>query len=413
MNKFSLQSIIVLFLLLVSAQLTKAQITIDPALEVLDYSSPRTYEIGGITVSGTENLDHSALIAISGLSIGQEVKVPGDKITDAIKKLWNQDLFTDISLSATEVKGDIIFLKINVEERKRLSKFRFSGVKKGKQESLREDIRLIRGRVITPNMIDQTKATVRDYFVDKGYFNTEVNIIMEDDSMLKNSSIITIDVDKKQRVKIKDILIEGNKVLTDRQIRKTMKNTKRKKFIRIFKPSKFIRDDYRDDLQNIIAKYNAQGYRDARITKDTVYQVSKNRVMIELAVKEGEQYYFGDIRWIGNTKFTDEQLDRILNIERGDVFNQDLFDKRLYQDPNGRDISSLYLDDGYLFFQPNVVEVEVRGDTIDFEIRLREGQQARIDEVTIIGNTKTNDHVIRREIRTYPGELFSRADLIR
>ncbi|MEX2380000.1 MAG: POTRA domain-containing protein, partial [Vicingaceae bacterium] len=360
MNKFSLKSIIVLFLLLATAQLTNAQITIDPALEVLDYSSPRTYEIGGITVSGTENLDHSALIAISGLHIGQEIKVPGDKITDAIKKLWNQDLFVDISISATEVKGDVIFLKINVEERNRLSKFRFTGVKKGKQESLREDIRLIRGRVITPNMLDQTKATVRDYYVDKGYFNTEVNIVMEDDSMLKNSSIITIDVDKKQRVKIKDIVVEGNEVLSDVQIRKAMKNTKRKKFIRIFKASKFIRDDYRDDLKSIIAKYNAQGYRDARITSDTVYQVSKNRVMIELEVKEGKQYYFGNIRWIGNTKFTDEQLNRILNIERGDVFNQDLFDKRLYQDPNGRDISSLYLDDGYLFFQPNVVETEVR-----------------------------------------------------
>tara|TARA_B100001063_G_C16778624_1_gene568311 strand:+ start:12383 stop:14914 length:2532 start_codon:yes stop_codon:yes gene_type:complete len=413
MNKFSLKSIIVLFLVLATAQMAKAQITIDPALEALDYSSPRTYEIGGITVSGTENLDHSALIAISGLQIGQEIDVPGEKISEAISKLWTQDLFTDIKIAATDVRGDIIFLKIIVEERSRLSKFRFKGVKKGKQESLREDIRLNRGRVITPNLLDKTKTTVRNYYVDKGYFNTEVTIIQEDDSLLKNSKIITIDVDKNQRVKIKDIFIEGNEVLTDRQIRKAMKNTKRKKFIRIFKPSKFIRDDYRDDLQNIVAKYNAQGYRDAKVVSDTVYQVSKKRVVIELEIAEGKQYYFGDIRWIGNTKFTDEQLNRILNIERGDIFNQDLLDRRLYQDPNGRDISSLYLDDGYLFFQPNLVEVEVREDTIDFEIRLREGQQARIDEVTITGNTKTNDHVIRREIRTYPGELFSRADLIR
>jgi len=396
--------------LLISA---KSQITVDPALEVMDYNSPRTYIIGGINVSGTENLDHSALIAIAGLAEGQEIKIPGEKVSNAITNLWNQDLFTDIEISVTQVQGDLVYLDLRVEERPRLSKFRFKGVKKGKQEGIRKDIQLIRGSVITPNLINNTKRKVRNTFVDKGYFNTEVEILEEDDPTLRNNTIITIDVDRNERVKVKDIRIEGNENLDDKKIRKAMKNTKRKRFIRIFKSSKFIKQDFESDKLSVIAKYNALGYRDAKIVWDTVYQVNRKRVSAEIKIKEGKQYYFGEIKWIGNTKYTDEELHRILGIEKGDLFNQELFDQRVYQDPSGRDISSLYLDDGYLFFQPNVVETQVRQDTIDFEIRLREGRQARINKVTIVGNTKTNDHVIRRELRTNPGDLFSRSDIIR
>ncbi len=401
------------FLILTICFNSFGQITIDPALMSLDYSSPRTYTIGDITVTGTQNLDHSALKAIAALETGQEIQIPGDQVSNAIQNLWDQKLFIDITISATGVKGDVVFLNIDVEERPRLSKFRFKGIKKGKQESLRDDIQLIRGSVITPNLISNTKRTIRKYFVDKGYFNTEVEVIEEKDTVIKNSTILTIVIRKNEKVKIKSIILEGNGELSDKAILGSLKNTKQKKFIRIFKPSKFIRDDYEADKKNVIAKYNAKGYRDARIKFDTVYQVSKKLIVIELRIIEGRQYYFGGIKWIGNTKFTDDELNRILGIERGDLFNQDLFDQRIYQDPAGRDISSLYLDDGYLFFQPNVVETEIRGDTIDFEIRLREGKQARIDEVTIVGNTKTNDHVIRRELRTNPGDLFSRNDIIR
>lgn len=409
-----IRSILFLFICLLGFQATGfAQISIDPALEVLDYNNPRRYSIGEITITGTTNLDHTALIAISGLEVGQEIAIPGDDISNALKKLWEQELFTDIEISATDVKGDLIFLNIDLEERPRLSKFRFKGVKKGKQETLREDIRLIRGKVITPNLLSNTKRTVENYYIDKGYYNVDVDLEVEDDSTIKNSKLITIKVRKKDRIKVRDINIEGNDVFSDKKIRKYMKNTKRKRGVRIFKASKFIRDDYEVDKETIIAKYNAQGYRDAIITYDTVYQVSKRRVTIDMKISEGKQYFFGDIKWMGNSKFTDEELDRILGIDKGDVYNQDLFDQRLYQDPSGRDISSLYLDDGYLFFSPNVVETQVRNDTIDFEIRLREGRQARNDEITIKGNTKTNDHVIRREIRTYPGQLFSRADIIR
>lgn len=408
----SLKNLIVPIFLLFT-QFVFGQITVDPALETLDYSSPRTYTTGGITVTGTQNLDHSALKAIAGLQEGKEIKIPGDHITNAIKNLWEQQLFTNIEITVSRVQGELVFLNIHVEERPRLSKFKFKGVKKGKQESLRKEIKLIRGKVITPNLISNTKRIVRAYYVDKGYFNTQVDIIEERDTLIKNSTILTIKVKKNERVKIKEILINGNEKMSEKALKKAMKETKERKFIRIFKPSKYIKSNFKLDKKNLIAKYNANGYRDAKITKDSVYQVSKKRVGIRLDISEGIQYYFGDIKWIGNTKYTDNELDRILGIKRGDIFNQDLFDQRIYQDPSGRDISSLYLNDGYLFFQPNVVETEVRGDTIDFEIRLREGQQARINKVTIVGNTKTNDHVIRRELRTNPGELFSRSDIVR
>ncbi len=391
----------------------QAQISLDPALEALDYTAPRNYTIGEITISGTQNLDHSALIAISGLEVGQEIKVPGDEISDALKNLWEQELFTDIKISAFDVKANIIFLNIEVEERPRLSKFKFKGVKKGKQESLREDIRLIRGKVITPNLLSNTKRTIEDYYIDKGYYNADVELILEDDSTLSNTKLVTIKVKKNNRIKIAEINIDGNSVISDSKIRGLLKNTKTTKGINIFKSSKFIESNYEQDKRNILAKYNSMGYRDVKIESDTFYQSSRDRMTIDIKIKEGKQYYFGEIKWLGNTKFTNEELSRILGIERGDLYNQELFDQRLYQDPSGRDISSLYLDDGYLFFSPNVVETEVRDDTIDFEIRLREGQQARINKVTLVGNTKTNDHVIRREIRTNPGDLFSRADIIR
>lgn len=390
-----------------------AQITTSSSIDALDYNSPRTYEVAEITVTGTQNLDHSALIAIAGLEVGQQVEIPGDIISKAITNLWNQQLFTDIKISATKVQGELIFLNLHVEERARLSKYRFRGVKKGKQESLRDEIDLTRGKVITANLINNTKQKIKEYYIDKGYFNAKIDIEEEDDTTLKNTKVLTIKINQKQRVKIEAIKVEGNEVFPDKKIHKFLKNTKKARITGIFKPSKFIKSNFKKDKQLIIAKYNAQGYRDAKIYFDTLYQISEDRIMLEMKISEGKQYYFGNLKWIGNTKYSNAELDRILGINAGDLFNQELFDQRIYQDQNGRDISSLYLDDGYLFFQPNVVETEVRGDTIDFEIRLREGQQARINEVRIIGNTKTNDHVIRRELRTNPGDLFSRADIIR
>jgi outer membrane protein insertion porin family len=389
------------------------QISTNAGMEDIDYSSPRTYIIGGVTVSGVKSFDNNALRAISGLEIGKEIKIPSDDITNAISNLWKQDLFTDIEISATEIIGDKIFLDIYIAERPRLSKFRFTGVKKGKQETLREEIKLVRGKLITENLLESTRLKVQKFYTDKGYLNATVKLIEVPDTLIYNSVILTIAVDKGERVKIKELTIEGNEALSDRKIKRLMKDTKEKKFYNLFKTSKLVKPAFKKDKQAIIAKYNAMGYRDAKIMSDSTYKIDQKNIGLKIKLKEGEQYYFGDIKWVGNTKYTNEELDKILNIDKGEVYNQELMDQRLFMDPNGRDISSLYLDQGYLFFQPDVVETGVRNDSIDFEIRLREGKQATVNKITIKGNTKTNDHVILREIRTRPGELFSRADIIR
>ena len=390
-----------------------AQISTGDALDNLNYSNPRSFQIGGITISGTESLDHSALKAIAGLEVGKDIMVPGDDISKAIKNLWKQELFTDVSIKATRVVNDQIFLEIQVQERPRLSKFRFRGIKKGKQESLRSEIKLIRGKVVTQNLIKNTENKIRKYFVEKGYYNTKVDIQQEMDTMLRNSVILTISINKNSRVKVQEIIVHGNEKISSKKIKKAMKNTKEKGLLRIFKPSKLIKKNYEEDLEKIVALYNSQGYRDAKIVSDSVYRMSNDRVGIDITVYEGNKYYFGNIAWVGNRKYSNKELSRILGIEKGDQYNQELFEKRIYGDPSGRDISSLYLNDGYLFFSPTIIETGVRGDSIDFEIRIREGKQAVIDKVTVTGNTKTNDHVIMREIRTKPGQLFNRADIIR
>jgi len=408
-----MKNFLILVALLSIGLTSYGQISTSPGLELIDYSTPRTYTIGGVTVSGVRSFDNNALRAISGLEIGKEIKVPGEEITRAISNLWKQDLFTDIQISATEIIGDKIFLDIYIQERPRLSKFKFLGVKKGKQETLREEIKLVRGKLITQSLIEGTEYKVKKYYTDKGYLNTKVTLIQDVDTLINNSIILTIKVDKGVRVKIKDIVIEGNEALTDKKIRRAMKDTKQKRFYNIFKTSKLVKPAFKKDKQAVIDKYNSKGYRDAKIVMDTVTKIDNKNILLTLKISEGKQYYFGKIKWVGNTKYTNEELDKILNIDEGEIYNQELMDQRIYMDPNGRDISSLYLDQGYLFFQPEVVEVGIRNDSIDFEIRLREGKQATINNVTIKGNTKTNDHVILREIRTRPGELFSRADIIR
>ena len=390
-----------------------SQISTSDALENLNYANPQTFQIGGITVSGTESLDHSALKAIAGLEVNKEIMIPGEDISKAIKNLWRQELFTDVKIEASRVVGNQIFLNIEVTERPRLSKFRFMGIKKSKQESLRSEIKLIRGKVVTQNLIKNTENKIRKYFIEKGYYNVDVDIQQEMDTMLTNSVILTIKIDRNNRVKVDEITIEGNEEVSDKKVKKAMKNTKEKGLLRIFKPSKLIKENYEADLESIIALYNSKGFRDAKIVKDSIYKLSNDLLGINITIYEGQKYYFGEIAWVGNTKYSNQELSRILGIEKGDLYNQELFESRIYQDPTGRDISSLYLNDGYLFFSPTIIETGVRGDSIDFEIRLREGKQAIIDKVTVTGNTKTNDHVIMREIRTRPGELFNRADIIR
>lgn len=418
----------------------------------IDYLEPKEYEIGGITVTGVKFLDQNVLIMISGLSVGDKIKIPGDIFKDAITKLWNQGLFEYVGIKATDVKENIIFLNIDLREKPRLSKYSFKGVKKAEADNLKDEIKIATGDVVTENLITTTKNRIQKYFKDKGYLDTEVLIDQQPDTIKANSVILTYNIDKKDRVRIYQIDVQGNEFMNDRQVLRTLKKTKEKGVfkpfddiemliwnsvktalqlefdslveyaanyahehakLRIFKSSKYIQDDFIEDKQTLIDKYNALGYRDAKIVKDSIYRNDEKTINIDLKIEEGQQYYFGNITWVGNTIYSSEYLNNVLKIQKGDIYNQEALNTNLSFNPNGIDVSSLYLDDGYLFFQAVPLEVRVENDTIDIEIRIREGKQARINKVLVKGNTKTNDRVIIREIRSRPGQLFSRSDIIR
>ena len=398
---------------MLSPTFVAAQFSINSGLNDINYSSPREYEIGGITISGVNYFNPGTIRSISGLAIGDKIQVPGQKITKAIKSLWDQKLFSEIELSATKIEGDKIFLNIHITEQPRLTKFKFTGVSKSKQKDLRDKIELIRGKVVTENLLINTKNTVRDYFVKKGFLDVEVSIDQKEDTIAANNTILTINIKRGNRVKIQDVNFSGNNSMKSAKLRRSLEDTKRARFWNIFTISKYIPNTYNLDKPAIIVKYNEKGFRDAKISFDTILRVSDNRVKIDIVIEEGNQYYFRNIKWVGNTVHSTKVLNRILDIKKGQIYNKKLLDSRLMMNQNGRDVSSLYLDDGYLFFQVNAVEIKIDNDSIDFEMRIYEGKQARVNRVTIVGNDKTNDHVIRREIRTLPGELFSRSDIIR
>lgn len=391
---------------------TQAQVQVGGDEILIDYASPRQYTVGGITVSGTKYLDKRVLISLSGISVGDTIMVPGEAVTKAIESLWDQGLFSTIDIKATKVLDDKIFLNIALQERPRLLKFSLKGVRKSEANDIREKIKLIKGKVVTDNLKISTVNTIKDHFIDKGFYNIEVRVEQVADSVLRNNVILTFRVDKKKKAKINKINISGNEQVKSGKLKRQMKETKEKKFWRVWKASKFIQSDYKVDKLALIAKYNQLGYRDAILTKDSVYRDGRH-LMIDLEIEEGNKYFFRDITWVGNTKYTTEALDKILAIKKGEVFDQARLDANLYMNPNGRDVSSLYLDDGYLFFQVEPVEILVENDSIDLEMRIHEGKQATISKVIVKGNTKTNDHVILRELRTKPGQLFSRADIIR
>ncbi|KAF0203108.1 MAG: outer membrane [Bacteroidetes bacterium] len=444
--------LIALTLLLFSATIHAQTIRLGDDLSEIDYSSPKEYIIGGVTVSGVQYLDHNVLIMLSGLQVADRIEIPGDKIRKAIEKLWAQGLFDNVRISATKFTDELVFLNIELQERPRLSKFSFKGIKKAEADDLRDKIKLMKGDVVTENVVIRTSNIIKKHFTAKGFLNTEVELEQIRDSVKANEVSLVIKVDKKQKVKIDQINFSGNNSLNDVKLKKTLKNTKDKgvfrpfvaldelvfRFprkaltlnmdtiaeygtrvvtenfrLRIFKASKLIQDDYKEDLNSLLAKYNNEGYRDAVIIKDSVYKTGPKTINIDIEIEEGQRYYFGDIRWVGNTKYSAEQLNDVLKIKRGDVYNQSELDANLNYNPNEIDISTLYLDDGYLFFSVTPVEVRVENDTIDMEMRIREGKQATINKVILKGNTRTNDHVVMRELRTRPGQMFSRSDIIR
>jgi outer membrane protein insertion porin family len=411
--KFWCRQVLFLLLVLVSSNKLQAQVQLGGEENTIDYANPKEYTIAGLTVSGVKYLDENVLKTLSGLTVGDKIKIPGEKISKAIENLWKQNLLADIKIEYTKIEGENIFLNIAMVERPRLSKYSFTGVSKSEANKLREKINLVSGKIVNENLLKVTSYEVKEYFTDKGYLNAEVNIDVTNDSIPVNSQTLVINIQKKEKTKIHNISIEGATALKESKIKHLMKDTKQKRWWSIFTSSKFIEENFEKDKKRIIDKYQEMGYRDAKVVFDTVYDFNEKTVNVDLRINEGNKYYFRNITWVGNTKYRSGQLDTLLGIRKGDTYNQKRLDEGLNMSANGRDISSLYMDDGYLFFQINPVEIQVENDSIDIEMRMYEGKQAIINKVTVSGNSKTNDKVVMREIRTRPGQLFSRQDVIR
>lgn len=379
----------------------------------IDYLNPREYEIGGIAVTGTQQIDDNVIIMVSRLSVGQKVMIPGEAISNAINNLWRQDLFKHVSIGITSIQDQIVFLEIEIQERPKLTRYEFIGARRSDADNLKEKLRLTRGDVITENLLFRAESTIKNYYIEKGFLQPQVEIRQIEDTVRVNSMILEFDIDRGNRTRIRNINIYGNEALSDRQIKRILKNTRERSLRFIFSASRLVEDDFKEDKIMLIERYNEIGKRDAKILRDSVYFVDDDRIEIDLHIYEGPTYYFRNIEWVGNTVFPDEALNQVLGIQSGDVYNQNKLERNLFMNMEEGDISSLYMDIGYLFFNLDPVEVAVENDSIDLEIRIYEGEQARINRVTVRGNTRTNDHVIMREIRTRPGQLFSRSAIIR
>lgn len=378
-----------------------------------EYGNPQRFTLGPIRVEGAENFDHNAIKLIAGLRQGDEIDIPSDRISKAIKNLWNEGLFSSVEILADKEIAGVLYLVIKLQPRPKLSRYKFKGVTRRDADKLREEIELQSGKTITENLLFTTKNKIKGYYREKGFYNVDVNINRVQDTLINNSELFLIDVKTGEKVKIKEIDFEGNSSLPAWKLRAAMKDTKRRGLLRIFKRSKFNVSSFEKDKEAALDKLRGTGLRDVYFSVDSVYQIDDKNLGIKFKVEEGNKYLFGNITWIGNTKYSSGYLDTVLGIKYGDVYNKPLFDQRLNQSQDGRDISSLYMNRGYLFFNIYAVETGVSENHINYEIRIIEGKEARVKNIIIKGNYKTNENVIRREIRTKPGDLFNRDDIIR
>ena len=386
--------------------------------DIVYSGTPKTYKLAGLTVTGIEGYEDYVLTGISGLTVGQELEVPGTAITDAVKRYWKHGLFSDVSISADSIVGDNIYLKIHLAPRPRISTINYNGLKKTEREDMEKKLGLLKGGQITPNMIDRAKILAKKYFEDKGYKNAEVFIRQRDDVAAKNQVILDIDVDKKEKLKVRTITIDGDNQLGEKKIKGTLfskgafaKTHEAGKLSNLLKSKKFTPERWAEDKKNLITKYNEYGYRDAVILKDSVWNVDPKHVDIYVKVDEGKKYYIRNIKWVGNTVYSTDYLSRLLDMKKGDVYNQTYLNKRLSQDEDA--VGNAYWNNGYLFYNLQPTEVNIVGDSIDLEMRITEGQQARINRVRINGNDRLYENVVRRELRTKPGDLFSKEALQR
>jgi outer membrane protein insertion porin family len=395
------------------AQAQEVSDSVSEAKPVILYSgTPKKYEIADIKVDGVKNYEDYVLIGLSGLSVGQTISIPGDDITGAIKRYWRHGLFSNVQITAEKIQDGKVWLKINLTQRPRISDIRYHGVKKSEKQDLEAKLGLVKGSQITPNLVDRAKTLIKRYYDEKGFKNAEVIISQHDDTSAENQIFVDVNIDKKEKIKVHEITITGNEAIKTSKLKKAMKKTNEKgKVVNWFKAKKFINEKYEEDKQNIIDKYNELGYRDAIITSDSVWNYDDKTVSIRINVEEGDKYYLRNVTWVGNTLYPSEQLDYLLRMKKGDVYNQKLLNERLSTDDDA--IGNLYYNNGYLFYNLDPVEVNIDGDSIDLEMRIYEGRQATINRIKINGNDRLYENVIRRELRTRPGELFSRDDLMR
>lgn len=380
--------------------------------------TPRTLTVGGLAVKGVEGYEDYVLTGLSGISVGQQITVPGTEVTNAVKRYWRHGLFSKVTITADSIVGDKIYLCFNLALRPRVSTLNFTGLKKSEREDMEAKLGLIKGSQITPNMIDRAKILAKKYFDEKGYKNAEINITQRDDPSGKNQVILDVDIDKHDKMKVRNIIIEGNKYLSDAKIKGGLfkkgafaKTHEAGKLGSFLKAKKFTNERYETDKKNLIEKYNELGYRDAVILEDSVWNFDQNHVNIYLKVDEGERYYLRNVTWVGNTVVTTDYLNALLGMKKGDVYNQKQLTKRLKEDDDA--VGNYYYNNGYVFNDITPVEVNIVGDSIDLEIRIEEGPQAHLSHVRIYGNDRLYEDIVRRELRTKPGDLFSRDALMR
>jgi outer membrane protein insertion porin family len=412
-TKMTLRTFSLVLTLLGSLATAAAQTPADTILPTVSYDKPQEYEIGGVRVTGTQYADANTLIAIAGFRVGDKIRVPGSQFSKAVQSLWNLKLFTDVQINKERTVGDKIFLEIAVEELPRYTRHSFEGARKSKHDDLNGVINkfLQKGAILTDNIRTTLVYELEEYYIEKGYLDAVVNIKSFPDERTTNGTRLVFSMAAGKKVKIRNIRFAGNDHVKDRILRKKMTETHLKR--KIFKKSKLVRDLYEEDKGKIESYYNTIGFRDARIVRDSIWRNKKGELLIAMDIQEGNRYYFRNINWKGNTHYETKYLDQVLGIKKGDVFNQELLNTRLSFSQDGRDISSLYLDNGYLFFRVDPVEIAIDNDSIDLELRIFEGPQATIDRVVIKGNDRTHEHVIRRELFTRPGDKFSRSDIIR
>ena len=415
MNKMT-RKILLMAALMISIAAGAQEKIINP--DITYAGNPRNCVIGGIAVSGVEGYEDYVLTGISGLVVGQHITLPGNEITDAVKRYWKHGLFSKVAISADSIVGDKAYLHFHLALRPRVSTINYIGLKKSEREDMEQKLGLLKGSQITPNMIDRAKILAKKYFDDKGYKNADIQITQRDDVTAKNQVILDIFVDKKEKMKVHEIIIEGNEKLSDSKIKGGLfrkgafaKIHEAGKLSSFLKSKKYTPERYKEDKHKLIEKYNELGYRDATILEDSVWNFDDKHVNIYVKVDEGKQYFIRNISWVGNTIYPTENLSRLLDMHKGDVYNQKLMNKRLSEDDDA--VGNLYWNNGYLFYNLQPTEINIVGDSIDLEMRIQEGPQAHINRVRINGNNRLYENVVRRELRTKPGDLFSKDALQR